>query len=108
MFAEENEVRFKGKIEEMREVGEVSDPEGIAACLEGMKIRPDRNDFLTHFKQPLLFIFGQKDRHISQETAAALAEKFPHAEVLWLPNVGHCGFIEEPQLTAEKISGFVQ
>jgi pimeloyl-ACP methyl ester carboxylesterase len=104
MFAEENETRLKEKIKEMKEVGEVSDPEGIAACLEGMKIRPDRNDFLAHFKQPLLFIFGEKDRHISQETAAALAEKFPHAEVLWLPHAGHCGFIEEPQLTAEKIS----
>jgi pimeloyl-ACP methyl ester carboxylesterase len=72
-----------------------------------MKTRPDRHDFLTHFKQPLLFIFGQCDRHIPQETAAALAAKFPHADVLWLPHAGHCGFIEEPQLTAEKISRWI-
>jgi pimeloyl-ACP methyl ester carboxylesterase len=104
MFAEENETRCKEKIEEMREVGEVSDPEGLAACLEGMKIRPDRNEFLTHFKQPLLFIFGQHDRHISQDTAAALAGKFPQAEVLWLPHAGHCGFMEEPQPAAAAIS----
>jgi pimeloyl-ACP methyl ester carboxylesterase len=104
MFAEANATRFKEKIKEMKEVGEVHDPEGIVACLEGMKSRPDRNDFLTHFKQPLLFVFGQCDRHIPQETATALAAKFPHAKVLWLPHAGHCGFIEEPQLTSERIS----
>ena len=108
LFAEENEAHFKEKIEEMKEVGKVHDPEGIAACLEGMKARPDQNDFLAQFKQPLLFIFGQHDRHISNETATALAAKFPHAGVLWLPHAGHCGFIEDPQLTAEKISALVQ
>jgi pimeloyl-ACP methyl ester carboxylesterase len=108
MFAEENEARFKEKIEEMKEVGEVNDPEGIVACLEGMKTRPDRNDFLTHFSQPLLFIFGQCDRHIPQETAAALAAKFPHAEVLWLSHAGHCGFIEAPQLIAGKFNQWMQ
>ena len=108
MFAKENEVRFKEKIQEMKEVGEVNDPEGIVACLEGIKTRPDRNDFLTCFAPPLLFIFGQRDRHILQETAEALAAKFPHAEVLWLPHAGHCGFIEEPQAAAEKINNWVR
>ena len=108
MFAEENEARFKEKIEEMKEVGEVHDPEGLAACLEGMKMRPDRNDFLTHFKKPLLFIFGQHDRHISHETATALTAKFPQAEVLWLPHAGHCGFIEAPQVAAEKMNRFMR
>jgi pimeloyl-ACP methyl ester carboxylesterase len=107
MFAEENEARFRAKIEEMKEVGEVHDPEGIAACLEGMKTRPDRNEFLAHFKQPLLLIFGRRDRHIPQETAEVLATKFPHAEVLWLPQAGHCGFIEEPQPAAGSISRLV-
>jgi pimeloyl-ACP methyl ester carboxylesterase len=104
MFAEENVARFREEIQAMKEIGEVSDPEDIAACLEGMKVRPDRNDFLTHFKQPLLFIFGQNDRHIPLDVAESLAGKFPHAEVLWLPHAGHCGFIEAPQLTAERIS----
>jgi pimeloyl-ACP methyl ester carboxylesterase len=107
MLAEENEARCKEKIEEIKDIGEVHDPEGIAACLEGMKTRPDLNEFLTHFKQPLLFIFGRHDRHISQETAEALATKFPQAEVLWLPQAGHCGFIEEPQPAAEKINALV-
>jgi pimeloyl-ACP methyl ester carboxylesterase len=108
LFAEENEARFKEKIEEMKETGEVHDPEGVIACLEGMKIRPDRNDFLMRFKQPLLFIFGQHDRHIPNETATALATKFPHAGVLYLPHAGHCGFIEEPQVAAGRLSALVR
>ncbi|MDR3235120.1 MAG: alpha/beta hydrolase [Prevotellaceae bacterium] len=107
MFADDNAARFKTKIEEIIEVSEIHEPDGIAACLEGMKIRPDRNGFLADFKKPLLFIFGRKDRHIPIETAEALAAKFPHADVLWLPDAGHCGFVEAPQDTAEKISRFV-
>jgi pimeloyl-ACP methyl ester carboxylesterase len=107
MFAEDNVSRFKRKIEEFVEVGDVHDPQGIIASLEGMKTRPDRNEFLASFKKPLLFIFGQKDRHISPETAKSLAAKFPQADVLWLPDAGHCGFVEAPQVTADKISGLV-
>jgi pimeloyl-ACP methyl ester carboxylesterase len=103
LFAEENEARCRAQIEELMEVGAVHDPAGIAACVEGMKVRPDRNAFLARFKQPLLFIFGQRDRYISQETASALAARYPQADVLWLPRAGHCGFIEEPQPAAERL-----
>lgn len=107
MFATDNETRFAAKIEEIKEVAEVCEPEGIIACLEGMKARPDRNGFMAGFKKPLLFIFGEKDRYISLEVARGLAEKYKQAEVLWLANSGHNGFIEEPEKVAERVNGFV-
>ena len=105
MFADNNVARFAEKIKEISEVAEIHEPEGIIACLEGMMRRPDRNEFLTAFRKPLLFIFGEKDRYISLETAQALAARFPQAQVLWLKNAGHNGFIEEPKATAD---GFLQ
>ncbi|MDR2361613.1 MAG: alpha/beta hydrolase [Prevotellaceae bacterium] len=107
MFAEENVRRFAVKIEELSEVADVHDPEGIIACLEGMKQRPDRNLFLSSFDKPLLFIFGEKDRYISPEAAHELATRFPHAQTLRLLHSGHNGFIEEPEVVGERVRRFL-
>ncbi len=107
MFATENEKRFARKIEKIKEVAEVCEPDGVIACLEGMKARPDRNAFLAGFKKPLLLIFGEKDRYISMEVAHGLAGKYKQAEVLWLADSGHNGFIEEAEKTAEKLNAFM-
>ncbi|MCL2098366.1 MAG: alpha/beta hydrolase [Bacteroidales bacterium] len=107
MFAADNTVRFAAKIAEIKEVAEICEPEGVIACLEGMKARPDRNAFLSEFTKPLLFIFGEKDRYISKETAQGLAERYKQAQVLWLADSGHNGFIEEPIKVAEKVNEFM-
>ena len=80
-----------------RSVAEIHEPEGIIACLEGMKQRPDRNEWLAKFQKPLVFIFGEKDYYISIEKAQEIAAKFPQAQMLWLKNSGHIGFVEEPE-----------
>ncbi|MDR1681179.1 MAG: alpha/beta hydrolase [Prevotellaceae bacterium] len=108
MFAEENVRRFAEKIRELSEIADVHDPEGIIACLEGMKQRPDRNGFLASFDKPLLFIFGEKDRYISLEAAHELANRFPHVQTLWLAHSGHNGFIEEPEVVGERFRLFLQ
>ena len=107
MFAADNTVRFAEKIAEIKEIAEICDPEGVIACLEGMKARPDRNAFLAGFTKPLLFVFGEKDRYISVETAQGLAARYKQAQVLWLANSGHNGFIEEQGRVAEKVNEFM-
>ena len=104
VFAEENVKRFSAKIEELKEVAEMHEPEGIIACLEGMKQRPDRNEFLTKFQKPLVFIFGEKDYYISTEKAQEIAAKFPQAQTLWLKKSGHIGFVEEPETVVSSES----
>jgi pimeloyl-ACP methyl ester carboxylesterase len=103
MFAEENRKRCVHKIEELEEVADVHEPEGIIACLEGMKQRPDYNDFLAAFRKPLLLIFGENDPYISLETARLLSARFPQAQTLWLKHTGHIGFVEEAEAAAEAI-----
>ncbi len=108
MFAVENVKRLKEKITELEELAGIHEPQGIIACLEGMKIRPDRNEFLTAFKKPLLFVFGEKDYYIAAETAQNLAAKFPQAQTLWLQNSGHSGFLEEPETVAAGLLEFIK
>jgi pimeloyl-ACP methyl ester carboxylesterase len=107
MFADDNVPRFAEKIQEISEIAEIHNPEGLIACLEGMKRRPDRNEFLASFRKPALFIFGEKDRYISLETAQELSARFPQAQTLWLKNSGHNGFLEEPERTAEGFLKFL-
>jgi len=106
MFAADNAIRLKEKITALEEIAEIHEPEGIIACLEGMKLRPDRNEWLQSFNKPLLLVFGEKDYYISKETAQNLVNKFPQAQVLWLKNSGHSGFLEEPETVAEKLITF--
>ena len=108
MFAKKSQDCLKEKITELEELAEIHDPEGIVACLEGMKTRPDRNNWLATFKKPLLFVFGKKDEYIPEETAQNIAAKFPQGQVLWLENSGHCGFIEEQDVVADRFIEFVR
>ena len=43
-----------------------------------------------------------------REVAEALAATHPQAQVVWLENSGHMGFIEEPEATAEALLRFVR
>jgi pimeloyl-ACP methyl ester carboxylesterase len=52
-------------------------------------------------------MFGEKDRYISKETAQGLVERYKQAQVLWLANSGHNGFIEEPGRVGEKVNEFM-
>ena len=106
MFAKDNVKRLSEKILEIEENASIAEPEGIIACLQGMKEREDMNPFLKEFTKPLLFIFGTKDNHISMEVANGLIESFPKAEKLILENSGHAGFIEEPETALEGFISF--
>lgn len=108
MFANDNIKRFDEKIQDIEENATIAQPEGIIACLQGMKAREDMNDFLKTFDKPLLFIFGEKDNHISLEVANTLIERFPQAKNILLKKSGHIGFIEEPEESATQFTDFLQ
>ncbi|MDR1169735.1 MAG: alpha/beta hydrolase [Prevotellaceae bacterium] len=107
MFAGENLKRMEEAIAMISENAAISEPEGIIACLRGMKSRRDMNPFLAGFDKPLLFIFGRKDKYISETVAAGLIEKFPNAKALILENSGHAGFLEEPEISSQKLIEFI-
>jgi pimeloyl-ACP methyl ester carboxylesterase len=107
MFADENLQRMENAIAMISENATISETSGIIACLRGMKSRKDMNTFLSGFDKPLLFIFGKKDKYITETVANGLIEKFPNAETLILENSGHAGFLEEPEICSQKLIEFI-
>ena len=106
-FAPDNRTRLKDAVEDLVEQIFITEDEGIVALLGGMIERPDRNDLLRRSPVPQLFIFGRKDSYIAAETAEALAAAHPQAQVVWLANSGHMGFLEEPEACAQALLEFI-
>lgn len=107
-FAEQNHGRLRDEIEGFEELATINDDEGIIAILNGLIERPDRNEMLRKLKVPQLFIFGRHDALIPVEAAEKIIAAQPQAEVAWLENSGHMGFIEEPEASVEIISSFIE
>ena len=106
-FAESNRKRLKDYIDDLAEQVHVTEDEGIVALLNGMIERKDQNQMLQTSTVRQLFILGRKDGYIVPEVAEQLVANHPQAEVVWLDESGHMGFIEEPERTAEALLNFI-
>ena len=106
-FAESNRKRLKDYIDDLAEQVHVTEDEGIVALLNGMIERKDQNQMLQTSAVRQLFILGRKDGYIVPEVAEQMVANHPQAEVVWLDESGHMGFIEEPERTAEALLNFV-
>ena len=106
-FAEENRARMRDEIEDLTEQVFVTEDEGIVALLGGMIARRDQNEMLRTSNVPQLFILGRKDGYIPSEAAEKMVAEHPQAQVVWLENSGHMGFLEEPEAAAQAILDFV-
>lgn len=108
MFAPENLRMMDEKIEEIIEISETHDPEGIVACLNGLKIREDNLEFLQNYSNPILLFFGKNDCHIPMEKANLLISLLPNAQYLILEHSGHNGFLEEPLVVQNRLIEFLE
>lgn len=106
-FAESNRKRLKDYIDDLTEQVHVTEDEGIVALLNGMIERKDQNQMLRTSTVRQFFILGRKDGYIVPEVAEQMVANHPQAEVVWLDESGHMGFIEEPERTAEALLNFV-
>ena len=106
-FAEQNRTRLKGYIEDLVETVHITEDDGIVALLGGMIQRVDQNEMLRSCGVKQLFIMGKHDGYIPVEAAEGFLSLNPQAEVVWLENSGHMGFIEEPEACAQAIVDFV-
>ena len=105
-FAEQNRRRMADVIADLTELVAVTEDEGIVALLNGMIERPDRNAMLQASKVCQLFILGRKDGYIPLEAAETMVARHPQAEVVWLDESGHMGFLEEPEKCATALLQF--
>lgn len=106
-FAPQNRFRLTRYIQELSEQIAMTEDEGIIAILKGLRERRDLNETMRTSSVPQLILLGRHDEYITPEVADALVAAQPQAQVVWLENSGHMGFIEEPQLAAEAILAFV-
>lgn len=106
-FAPQNRRRLHSYIEDLMECVHVTEDEGIVALLNGMMERVDQNKMLAECGVPQLFICGKHDAYIPVEAAEEIIALNPQAQVAWLEESGHMGFIEEPQRCAEALLSFM-
>ncbi len=106
-FAPQNRRRLHSYIEDLVECVHVTEDEGIVALLNGMMERVDQNKMLAECGVPQLFICGKHDAYIPVEAAEEIIALNPQAQVAWLEESGHMGFIEEPQRCAEALLSFM-
>ena len=106
-FAEQNRRRLRSYIEDLTECVHITEDDGIVALLGGKMERADQNEMLRKSAVPQLFILGKKDGYIPVEVAEEIVANHPQAQVAWLEESGHMGFIEEPEACAEALLKFV-
>ena len=106
-FAVENRNRFRTEIEDLQQTIYLTEDAGIIALLNGMIERKAQSEMLHALNKPILFILGRKDGYIVPEIAEKMVAEHPEAEVVWLENSGHMGFIEEAQKCASALLDFV-
>ncbi len=106
-FAPQNRQRLKSYIDDLVECVHITEDDGIVALLGGMIERVDQNEMLRKCGVPQLFIMGKHDGYIPVEAAEEFIALNPQAQVAWLENSGHMGFIEEPEACAEALLNFV-
>lgn len=108
VFADDNLHLLKEDVERVKEIARCTSDEGIVASLEGMKLRPARQEVIKNSRIPYLIILGQKDKHIPFEDLKSKLEINQMGELKALKNSGHIGFIEEPEESANMIKSFVE
>lgn len=106
-FAPANLKRCENAIDELSEQIMMTEDKAIIAILKGLSERTDRTEQIAALDIPVLFIFGKHDNYIPVEAAQAIVEKQPKAQVAWLENSGHMGFVEEHDASMEILRRFV-
>ena len=85
---------------------EISD-KTIIADLKGMIERPSRVRLIEEGKVPLLWILGDKDKHINCIEALKAVKLPVNSEVTVLSDVGHMVFIEAEEVLSDILVKFV-
>ena len=106
-FAPQNVKRLKDRVEDMEELINITEDEGVIAILGGMIERKNRDEQLRNSAVRHMFIFGRHDYYIPNEVAEEIERTHPEARTTWLEESGHMGFIEESEKCAQAIIDFV-
>lgn len=107
LFAEENRVKCRDKIENLIFEGKKSDQDAVLQTINAMKNRKSRTDILKNFNKPILMIIGEKDVAVPLTDSLSQSELGDKTESLVLKNCGHMGMIEKPMTTLLRLKEFL-
>lgn len=104
LFSEENRQRLKKEIDQVSQEALKTSTQGIAAALEGMKIREDRSRFLYQTDFPVLVVISKNDPaidvvNLEEQVRSSKAQNL----ILW---DGHMSHIENTHDVIHGLSKF--
>jgi pimeloyl-ACP methyl ester carboxylesterase len=106
LFAVANVRYFKSEIAWLKRMAAKTKPQGIIACLEGMKIRKNRESVLRSSAVPVLMIAGKRDNVIPLEVSEKQKDLAKDQRYVAVDKCGHMGFLEQKEITLKKLSAF--
>lgn len=80
----------------VRGIIERNQPQGIAAALRGMALRPDSTDLLAQINVPTLFIGGSEDTLTTPAVLHEMHAAVVGSQMVELPGAGHLSNLEQP------------
>lgn len=106
LFAPDHLQSMDDKVEQAKNIGYGTSPEGAVVTLEAMRDRPDRNAALRQADCPVLLIAGENDQIVNPEKTFSVRGDSIHHELLH--KVGHMSLMEHPEQLADKLSAFLE
>jgi len=94
--------------DDVREIMEDANPDGVAAALLAMRDRADFTAELAKIAVPTLVVHGGDDAIIPVSEARAMAETIPGAELAILPDCGHLPTLERPDDFNVAVADFLE
>jgi len=94
-------------IDEMILEGKHTTSEGLIEAIKAMKSRPESISFLKQIDFPVLFIIGKNDTIIPEKDMFYQSSLCKQADVTYLQNSAHMGFIEEEKECTKAIYNFI-
>jgi 3-oxoadipate enol-lactonase len=93
--------------ERWREQMAANPPEGVAAALRAMAVRPDSFDTLRGLSVPVMIVVGEEDAITPPSAAREMAAAAPGARLEIVPGAGHLTPVEQPDRFAELLRDFL-
>ncbi|MBQ0080106.1 MAG: alpha/beta hydrolase [Alistipes sp.] len=93
MFA--NRKKYADDIEDLKEIAQTNEQEGVIALLEGLKKREDYCEDVIKNKAKIRFVFGNEDQTIDKALASKIFESIGTELVISLEEAAHAAYIEK-------------
>lgn len=94
--------------DQLRTLMVANSPEGVAAALRSMAVRPDSTPLLSMINVPTLIIVGREDVLTPPAESQAMHAAIKGSSLLEIPDVGHLTNLEAPEAFNQAVVKFLQ